>query len=89
MLEIQAFIGSEPQAVATALAERIGWNLTRRNWIAAAAMATTAAGAVAVWQRRRNYEFEGVVTDIDSQPLSSVIVTAENMSCQTDVQGKF
>jgi hypothetical protein len=52
-------------------------------------MATTAAGAVAVWQRRRNYEFEGVVTDIDSQPLSSVIVTAENMSCQTDVQGKF
>jgi hypothetical protein len=76
-------------AVATALAAGIGWNLTRRRWLAAGACGVAGAAGLALWQRPRRYEFEGVVTDTDNQPLANVVVSAGNTSTRTDAAGRF
>jgi hypothetical protein len=89
MVDIQAITTQEAPVAAAALAARIGWNLTRRRSFAVCAAGAVSAAALGVWMRPRNYDFEGVVTDTDSLPISGVVVICENASTLTDSEGRF
>ena len=89
MVEIQAIASSDVSVVAAALATAIGWNLTRRRWLAGVTSAALGATVLAIWQRPRSFELEGVVTDTDNLPLAGVLVGIDNNSAKTDTLGRF
>jgi hypothetical protein len=91
MVEIQGTAEDNPAAVATALANQLGWPLTRRRLLASSVLALASAGGWLTWYRR-GFIFEGVVTDYDQRPLGGVLVTVEEtipVSVETDSRGAF